>query len=201
MSHRPLPRRVAAIAAVLGLLAPGVSAQAAVFTIAESHFESNAEGWSALGGGSFSYTPTGTPRHGFIQLVDFDGTTGPTLYFSAPPAFLGDLSSAYGQKLAFNLWDEGGGPATQGTDLEIDGAEGLTLRYRGTDKPPRKRFKHFQITLKPGKGWTLASTGKRPTPDEFRAALAGVSALLIRADRISGNETASLDDVVLKGKS
>lgn len=61
---------------------------------------------------------------------------------------------------------------------------GLALLYHDTDKLPRKRFKRFQITLKPGKGWTLASTGKRPTPEEFRAALAGVSALLIRADRM-----------------
>lgn len=70
--------------------------------IASSTFDTDADGWTLSGDGiNLTWLATGGNPGGHIRGADDERGIG--WHFDAPAKFLGDVSSAYGQLLTFDL--------------------------------------------------------------------------------------------------
>jgi len=179
--------------------------------IAESHFDADAEGWTAMRtvnlspldptpvpSGNLAWVETGGNLGGYFQHVD--PNDGRTSYWQAPSGFLGDRSAAYGGVLSFDLKQSSTGSQYDIADVVIQGA-GMTLAAN-TSYNPRVSWTRYHVLLAAGGGWHVDTlSGPAATPAEVQQALAALTALYIRAEYRSGNDTDGLDNVVLTGPS
>ncbi|MCS7035483.1 MAG: laminin B domain-containing protein [Saprospiraceae bacterium] len=166
-----------------------------------STFDTDNEGWGAVGDPVSSvaiWIPTGGNPGGHIRVTD--AATGDLWYFSAPLKFRGNKCGAYGRYLRWEQYASdtsqispiGGRP-----DVVLIGG-GLTLTYDLTYSP-QKTWTPFEVLLREDAGWRLNNlNGPTPTPAEFRAALANISALRIRGEYFTGADFGGLDNVVLE---
>jgi hypothetical protein len=167
-----------------------------------STFDTGNDGWIVIGdaqGGSATpdWHATGGNPGGYVSADD--DVLGGTWYWSAPPAFLGDRSGAYGNALRFELRQSNTSSPFENREFILRGA-GLELYYDfdfsmhpGTDWTP------YAIPLTAGGGWLVDGTGVAPTEAEFLSVLGDLEELLIRGEYRSGADTGSLDNVVLEG--
>lgn len=186
---------------------PATSSAAQGAVLVQSTFDTDAEGWTALGSsGSPAWTvntiipvqhlASGGNPDGHIVVQDPDGEWS---YFAAPLAFLGDKSAAFGGQLSFDsrLVSASGGSLANEAEVVLHGA-GLTLVYEVTASLPAS-WTTFDIPLVAG-GWRVSSTfsGALATDAQLMNVLGDLDALWINAEYITPVvETVALDNVRL----
>lgn len=167
----------------------------------QSTFDSDNENWGASGDPLSTiavWQASGGMPGGHIRVTD--AATGGTWYFEAPPKFRGNKCDAYDRYLR---WDQYTSDTTNAQpfggrpDVMIEGA-GLTLVFDNAQNP-QLTWTHYDILLREDAGWRLNDiTGPVPTQAEFRAALAGITALRIRGEYRSQADIGGLDNVILE---
>lgn len=195
--------RIQALTYALLATAAWVASPAAGAADIASGFDSSAEGWlvseiNALpGSGSPATWDSATQR---ITTSDIASWTT----YSAPPAFLGNLSAFHGGSFSFQLTD----------NLKDDNADsvatfgiasGATALYWFGGAPSTTAMTSFAAGLgvadtrwRIGGLPTDSTTGTAPTASQFQAVLAAVTAIRINADwRTAGNDITALDNVLL----
>lgn len=194
-------------ALMLWLCAASLPAAAEGNVLAQSNFDGDSEGWTALGSGgspswaihsgvSVQYQSGGGNPGGHITVQDPDNEWS---YFSAPLAFLGNQSAAYGGRLSFDsrlVSAPGGTPANE-AEVVLRGA-GLTLVHEATASLSAT-WTSFDIPLMPG-SWRVDDTfsGALATDAQLQSVLGALSALWINAEYITPVvETVALDNVRL----
>jgi hypothetical protein len=186
-------RVLAALAIVSGTLPLEVLAAGPT-----SYFDTDAEGWTALGDFAVPVTwvAAGGNPGGNISVVD--SVSGGVMYFVAPAKFLGDQLAAFGQTLSFDLKQHiSGGPNPfDAIDVLLAGG-GLTLVLDTAANPAFDAWTHYSVDLSSG-AWHVSSLGGAvATNAQIKAALGSLSALQIRAEYQTGSDTDYLDNVVL----
>jgi len=177
-----------------------VSRLSAQAVIVASGFDSDAEGWSVitnepgfppLAPGAVTWQATGGNPGGFMQHVD--QSDGETSFWSAPPAFLGDMSMAFNGVLQFDLRQHATSSQYNTEDLILSGA-GMLL-YSDLFSHPGVAWTRYYIALSPGT-WRLgAPDGPFASPAELLQVLSSLDAIYIRAEYRSGADTDGLDNV------
>lgn len=172
--------------------------------IATSTFDSGADGWTAheLGGNANSLTwhATGGNPGGYVNAVDIQDAH--SWYWIAPAKFLGDVSSAYGGTLTFDLREHGttASFAPEG-DSRLTGG-GITLVFDTVNDPTSNWTSYSVSLLETAPGWHLNSvTGAAPTQTQFQTVLTSLTSLSIRGEYISGADNGDLDNVFLNTPS
>lgn len=165
---------------------------------ASSTFESDAQGWTALGdiAGPLTWSALGGNPGGHVSIVD--SVTGGTTYFVAPGAFLGNQSAALGSSLTFDLKQVFPGAANQfdASDVILIGG-GFTLAFDLPTNPANGSWTSYAVPLT-ASAWHLTSlAGAAPTTGQFLSTLSGLTSLQIRAEYQTGADTGSLDNVFL----
>lgn len=197
-----------AIVLVLIAFAP---AQASI--IASSTFDSNAQGWvgrdlnlgvsppyPVVSTYSLTWSATGGNPGGHVSIVD---PSGFWIYFSAPAAYLGNQSAAYGGSLSFDIAATTSGlPNFNDPDVILVGPGGLTLVYDVPFTPPPSttvNWSSFTVNLNET-NWRVGTlTGPLATQAQMQTVLGSLSALYIRAEYFVGlAETGYLDNVILR---
>ena len=196
--------RLGRMAAALTLAAAaltGAETAGAATVIAQSRFDTGAEGWR---NGDFTVGNTtyevGWNPAGFITAAD---DKQPELFsaFLAPSSYLGDRRDARGGTLSFDL-------ASLYRDDDGAALPYVTLRGGGVllygllrTTPPGEAFSRFEVVLTAEnflRGNPEDHQGVTPvSAEEFDQVLRDLSQLSIRADIHSGEDLASLDNVVL----
>lgn len=195
---------------VLGLLtAMLLSVCVLSHTVADvsSTFDAGIDGWRAVGpyycpsnvyDGPYDTTYVGpfTPEWDppFIQLAD---PSSYYYYWQAPAKFLNAMGNAYGTTLSYDLKQVAGqGTKLSEADIVLAGS-GLVL-VKAIGQPPNTYWTHYEIPLVETAGWRKGSlAGAAPTREEFQEVLSLMTALRIRAEFISGDETCGLTNVRL----
>jgi Bacterial Ig-like domain/Laminin B (Domain IV)/FG-GAP repeat/RTX calcium-binding nonapeptide repeat (4 copies) len=168
----------------------------------ESRFDTNADGWILIGDAQPDtflpeYRTSGGNPGGHI--VASDQPAGFTVQFLAPPKFLGDHASAYGQFLTYDFKDNLPGPVlSPANDVTLSNGS-LTLILDTAN--PNKFWTAGRYLLHESAGWKNIVTGEVATATEIKSVLSSLSMLLIRGEYIDGGERAFLDNVVFGGVS
>lgn len=190
---------ILSIAAALSIGAAGAA------TIAASSFGAGNEGWAGVTADpsvagfplmtnqSVTFNATGGNPGGFISITDPDGFD--TL-FSAPSAFLGDLTAALNGTLQYDtITDQS--VDYNGGDVVIKG-NGVTLVY---DIPPpaSASWSTVSVMLAPNASWHVSTPGGAlATLADFQSVLPNVSSFWITAEyHFGATETTGLDNVML----
>ena len=172
-----------------------------------STFDAGSEAWTVAGDGpdtSVVYLAAGCNPGGCIQRTDL---TSGYMHFSAPAAFLGDLSAYIGGTLSYDLLQ-----TTSSADPDwyyrtvIQGA-GLYLLSTIALPPDTASWRHITTTLTPANFLVISAlddyTGPTATPTQFNNVMAAVTGLYITGDLTSGDagtgtaDLAHLDNVTL----
>ncbi len=174
------------------LLATGAAATAAV-----SNFDTGVEGWIAQGDTAtpLTFSATGGQTGGYAWVED--SATGGVMYFSAPAAFLGDQSAAYGFALTFDLLQRYTGGANQFADEDVllTGG-GLTLAFDTAYNPTNNVWTSYSVLLSETAGWRVGSlTGATATQAQMQTVLGNLTNLSIRAEYQTGGDTDGIDNV------
>lgn len=211
----PFDKRSAVVVALCACFAAAPVAQAQV--IASSTFNANAEGWTvadlnfpAVGApppvlGTFAptWSASGGNPGGHIFTGD---PSGNVFYWSAPIAYLGNQSAAFGGSLAFDLAVAGAGfgtpPNFHQEDVVLVGG-GRTLVYdTGFNPGPTSVVSWNSFSVGLGiTGWRLNGLGgAAASTADMQAALGALSALYIRGEYLFGlDDIGRLDNVRLTG--
>lgn len=201
--------RATIIALLLALLSEVPRAQAP--SLAMSSFTVDAEGWVVedfpppltnppVSSGTYlpQYVPTGGGPGGFIRMVD---PSGNWFWFSAPAAFLGNMSAAWGGTIVLDMrTDPYAGALGPVFPLVMLVGAGKTLFAVTTE--PGITFTHFEIPLS-ACAWKVGdyTSGPPPTALDLLAVLSNLDALYVSGDWVDGIETADLDNVGIYGPS
>jgi hypothetical protein len=195
---------------LLGILCAGilvaVSWPASDASAAFSTFDNDPEGWSVvdlptptipspptvLGTYSVNYMNSGGNPGGYISMTD---PSGNWFMFSAPNAFLGDQSSAFGGTLFFDMKTTPTPLPNEFPAVVLVGLED-TLFY--TALAPVSDWGTYEVLLSPN-GWRLndQQSGLEPSALGMQTILSDLQALYISGDWIDGVETTGLDNVRL----
>ncbi len=163
----------------------------------EATFDDDAEGWTVAGGsmgqaGVVNWSADGGSDAGGISAAGSGGW-----YWMAPPAFRGDLSAAYGQRLSFDLLrDSAACPSTIAAFAVIIQGGGYAI-YTSAAHGPQTTWTSFSFDLDAAGGWSHFPDGRAVNEAELRAVLGNVGQLLIRGwyNSCSAAGTGSLDQV------
>jgi Laminin B (Domain IV)/PEP-CTERM motif len=163
-----------------------------------STFNTDTEGWSVVGdqAGPVTWIPTGGSPGGYVSVTD--SVVGGTMYFVAPSAYFGNMSSAYGTPLTFNLiqnfpdtpnqFDDSAG------DVVLKGS-GLTLAYNLAVNPANGSWTPYSVPLAGG-AWHIGDlNGSLATQQDLQLVLSDITSLQIRAEYQTGPDTDGLDSV------
>jgi hypothetical protein len=195
--------RNAAVAALAGALVAGTPARAAT-VIAESRFDTGAEGWrnGDFTGGNAVHDVGWRIEDGFITAADdHEQFTA----FLAPAAYLGDRRDARGGTLGFDIASRF--RDTNGAELPYVTLHGAGILLFGllSANPPGETFSRYEVVLAAEnflRGNPEDGVGTSPVSEaQFAAVLRSLTQLSIRADIASGQDLASLDNVVLTAGS
>lgn len=179
--------------------------------IAESYFESGAEGWTAIRTTAAPFDPSTLVPTKFLTWIATDGNPdgyfqhvdagdGVYSYWSAPSTFLGNKSAAYGGVLSYDLTQSENGPIAR-LDVVLQGG-GLTLVFDTPYNPKRDRWTRYHLLLAPGAGWQVTDfNGPAATQEQLQQSLAAVTGLFIRAEFSNALDIDGIDNVVLTGPS
>lgn len=165
--------------------------------LAASTFESDTEGWRITKAGEQKLDPTyqsvGGHSGGYAALTNPDGIWS---YWDAPEKFLGNISSAYGGTLHYELRDQGSGTPVEQDDVILTGG-GLTLVYHADQDPLSTEWTVYDVLLKESAGWINTATGEEATSSEMQTVLSSLEVLRIRAEYLPGDDSFHLDNVLL----
>ena len=160
--------------------------------IAESHFDSDIEGWTLEGDGTLTFSSTGGNPGGCLKVVD--GVHHDTYYYCAPEKFLGHKLGA--TRLEYDLKWVSSNPIYDSV-AELTLARGGTLLRYDASLPPRNIWSHHNVSLSATDGWTNVTENRPATARDFEFVLRSLEALKIRGEFASGSETGFLDNVVM----
>lgn len=168
-----------------------------------STFDTDAEGWTAVSMPDFGpYTAlvggpypvvyeaaSGNPG-GAISMTDPDGVT---FFFSAPAAYLGNQTSAYGLALTYDLkiayegWTD--------ADVALYGA-GMSLAVDAGPDPVIGVWTSYSVNLDTTGGWRVGTlNGALATEADIKAVLGDLQGLYIRGEFAYGSDYTLLDNV------
>jgi len=165
--------------------------------IAESRFDTDTEGWRAVDNNSqpFFVADAGDPG-GHVCVTDNRG--GISVFYSAPEAFLGDASAAFGQALRLSMRRNSSGGSPIPTAFAILRGNGLSLSARRPD--PVDAWRQYILPLDERGGWTVDGEGRAATGADILGVLAALDELLVHGEfRDVLSERSCLDSVVLGG--
>ena len=183
-----------------------------------STFDTDDEGWtvfnicantgappaSGVGIEAPSYSPAGGNSGGYIRARDggsgdCSGQGNPYYYFLAPTNFLGDRGIYYGGSLSFQIRRSGGGDFS-GSRLPyifIEGA-GHRLVIKTGLVGSNDLWASYTVPLRASAKWHYDNvSGPSPTEGEFQAVLGNLTNIRLRGEFAFGNDTNSLDNVVM----
>lgn len=188
--------RIVPAAVGIVLLAGAASAHAGA-PLAQSNFNQDASGWKVLGDPQ-STTPvhhaSGGHPGGYISATDTQ--QGETMYWKAPPKFLGDQRDAYSGFLQF--------ARRQSLNGEPDADSSRALILKGENHtavnsligPTSTNWSTLSMGLTPAFGWENPD-GSDISNRRFKRILGSLEAVKIQAEYDLGAETDSLDSVGL----
>lgn len=160
-----------------------------------SYFDNDAEDWWVVNDAKLAARQSsgGNPG-GFFQATDI--SDGRYWYFLAPAKFLGDRGFVYGGSLEFDLRVSSTQNGTPRHLCALRGAN-LLLHYNGLQTPEPNTWTHFSIPMYPTFDWYVVSSGDRPTPEQFSAALSSLTQLEIRGEWTTAVDTDGIDNVIM----
>jgi hypothetical protein len=163
---------------------------------ATSNFNTNSEGWSVLGdsAGPVTWMSSGGNPGGYVSVTD--SVVGGVMYFVAPGAYLGDMSSAYGTALTFDLIQNYPESPDQFADDDVLlMSSALTLAYDFASYPVNGAWTPYSVSLTAG-AWHIGSgSGAVATEAQIQSVLSNLTGLQIRAEYQTGADTDGLDTV------
>jgi hypothetical protein len=165
-----------------------------------SSFDTSDEGWLARGDTSglayaTVYSPTDGNPGGCIRASDA-GTD--VWYFVAPLRFLGDVGSAYGLELRWDLRQGATDSQIEAPDVVLTG-ESLSLVV-DAGPSPGSAWTSYKVRLDATGGWRVgALNGPTATETQIRSVLSALNEFRIRGEFRSGDDTEWLDNVILGG--
>ena len=165
-----------------------------------SSFDTDAEGWAAIGdaGGGVIYESQDGNPGGYIRVVD--SGSGEVMYWTAPSKFLNDQSALYRGSLQFDYQQSDVDNQIATTDdVTLEGA-GIRLVF---DVPgnPGTSWTHIIVPIDEQAGWLIENTKKAPTQLQMQQVLANLTLLQIRAEYRSGFDVDGLDNVELSSET
>ena len=165
-----------------------------VGVIAESTFDADDEGWTAVGTVELSHEAQSGHPGGCVAGTDTWGWSYPG--WQAPPKFLGDLSPAYGGTLDFEQTELVVPGQYDSQDVVLVGG-GLKLVF-GASYDPRPGWTSYSVPLHESADWRRNSVDGPPaTREDLLTVLSDLKALRIRGDYPDGWDECGLDNVVL----
>lgn len=185
MMSRPACRILLASVAVVAAATTTVRADVV------SSFDANAEGWSVVSFNNLSannygvmgtypvtYNAIGGNPGGYISSTDPDVGD---FTFSAPAAFLGDVSAQ--KRLSYDLIYQQGATNYHTTDVLLLG-NGTRLLWRSSpDIVPGPSWMSAVADFTPSSNWHVGvTTGPIPTPADFQGVLGNLTGLYIRGE-------------------
>lgn len=163
-----------------------------------SGFNTDNEGWGMFGDAT-SATPShaatgGVNNSGYIFAKDQQASQ--VYLFQAPAKFLGGKGAYYGGSLSFYLKQQSAlSRPFDSDDVVLEGA-GITLVYNMPTNPGLE-FSSFSVPLRAG-SWKVSSlSGATATEAQLRSVLANLTVLRIRGEFETGEDTGSVDEVIL----
>jgi len=186
--------RLSVLAFCLAALLPAATIQ--------STFSTNSEGWSVANDGadtSVVYQAGAGNPPGSIARTDQTAAYG---HFSAPAAFLGNLSVFAGGVLSYDMRQTTTSSDPSWYYRTVLAGNGLLLLYTQELAPDTINWRTMVTPLSEA-GWIVIATledfsGAAVTPLQFAGVLANVTGLYITGDLISGTgDFAELDNVAL----
>lgn len=158
-------------------------------------FDSSRQGWKTIyksdgsEGFTFSY-PSGGNLGGYISTYDLSSSG---LYWKSPPIFTGNLSTAYGGELSFdmkqtdqnNSYNSAEDVILRGNDLEI---------VHDIDDPGLL-WTSYHLPLHESASWKILHTGENATDLQIQSVLGSLQALEINANFSSSLSVVDLDNV------
>lgn len=168
--------------------------------LAESTFDSDHEGWSAV----FFNTVVPLPvmySNGAISV--FDADDGDTFYWNAPLEFLGNKSAAYGGRLVWSAKDVGTGAPDQDNSqvvmlVGMVGSSVQVINCPCAQLPGAGDYQELSVTLSATGSGCYFSNGSKPTVSQFTSVLRTLSFLQVKAEYLNGADEASLDAIRLE---
>lgn len=139
-----------------------------------SSFETGDEGWELIGGAFAGATsPIWNSEEKYVYAIDVQFA-----YWTAPAAYLGNFSTAYGRFLEFDAaWED---DCCSPDPHVILAGGGITLVHRPV-YPARRAGSSFLIRLEESEQWYDYATGARATEADIRLALGNMTQLRLRA--------------------
>lgn len=163
-----------------------------------STFDANTQGWTVAGdvAGPVTWFPSGGNPGGYVSAVD--SVFGGVMFFIAPSTYLGNKSSAYGTALTFDLIQNFTGSPNPFADNDVLlKGNGLTLAYDLANDPGNGVWTSYSVSLTPGSWHINTIGGALATQQDLQTVLSNLTALQIRAEYRTGDDTDGLDNVRL----
>jgi hypothetical protein len=163
--------------------------------LVKHEFSASSEGWSIngdSGSGIPLFSPAGGNPGGCISGID--QALGETWYFNAPDSVLRQLPAAVNGSIGYSLKQSGAMISLNDDDVVIVGQAGR-LSYRFPTAPGTD-WTTFSVRLSADAGWVW-NWNMRATQSQIEAVLAHPARLEIRGEYVTGDDQASLDNVVL----
>ena len=164
-----------------------------------SYFEQDNEGWIVVGDaqeGSAKpdYHNNQGNSGGYISAED--NATGGHWFWCAPEKFLGNRSSSYGKKITFSLKQSSTDNQFDAEDVILFGDEKKIVFY--TSMNPDITWTEYSVALAEEAGWKYNnSSGDVVSKEDFNKILSNLTAIHIRGEFVSGEDTGGLDNVIL----
>ncbi|MCA9272613.1 MAG: hypothetical protein KDA31_06165 [Phycisphaerales bacterium] len=146
--------------------------------LAQSDFDSGAEGWTSGGNGGASVQHLS----GYIEQEDADAAE---MSFIAPASYLGDMSAGYRGRLSFELMSSEQPFAPSRPEVRITGntsGGAMTLSIQLQTMYRANAFSSYSVKLVESQPWVVVGESRAPTAGEFRELMGSVTELRIVAD-------------------
>jgi len=165
---------------------------------ARSDFENGDDGWTlegdAEGGRSEpDYNITGGNPGAFISADD--DALGGIWYFRAPAEYHGNFEGAYGHTLTYDLKQSIDNFQLDRRDIILTGNEGTVIWF-DTSFNPGTDWTPYTVSIDAAAGW-MNDDDSAASEAQIRAVLADLEDIQIRGEFRNGEDTGSLDNVVL----
>lgn len=190
------------VALCLGAVSqPALGQSAPLVVLAESHFDDTnilADGWQGTNNSTLAWHAGGATSNsiGYISVSQNRGD-GLTMYFVAPPTFLGNMHRAYNGFLRFTLKQSATSSTDGGGDFVFLGSSNVVLSFT-LRVAPTTTWQAFEVPLNECVGWFNVTSNRFATQDDFYMVLKAVTRLWIRGEYSYNNfDETDLDDVQL----
>ena len=157
--------------------------------VAQSDFESGADGWTCAGDGDWSWQSEGGNPGGYLRSIDPAG--GPNTDAIAPEKFLGSWTSLDGQgtlSYHFQVF-EGQAAPIETPSVTISGPGGSATALTSTGPVDLGTWVNCSVAIQAA-AWTMES-------GTWSALLDSVTEIGIDLESVNGTETSGIDNVKL----